>query len=74
MQLTIWVAHAITDTVSERLRRWTRNQLGSARKGLNPLGVALKLCSHQLHIWTIGAPPAGLEPAIFGLEVRRLVH
>ena len=21
-----------------------------------------------------GAPPAGLEPAIFGLEVRRLVH
>lgn len=29
------------DTVSERLRRWTRNPLGSARRGSNPLGVAL---------------------------------
>ena len=28
------------DTVSERLRRWTRNPLGSARRGSNPLGVA----------------------------------
>ena len=27
------------DTVSERLRRWTRNPLGSARRGLSPLGV-----------------------------------
>ena len=25
------------DSVSERLRRWTRNPLGSARKGLNPV-------------------------------------
>ena len=30
------------DTVSERLRRWTRNPLGSARRGSNPLGVALR--------------------------------
>ena len=29
------------DTVSEWLRRWTRNPLGSARRGSNPLGVAL---------------------------------
>jgi hypothetical protein len=29
------------DTVSERLRRWTRNPLGSARRGSNPLGVDL---------------------------------
>ena len=29
------------DTVSERLRRWTRNPLGSARRGSNPLGVVL---------------------------------
>ena len=29
-------AHATTDTVSERLRRWTRNPLGSARRGSNP--------------------------------------
>ena len=28
-----------TDTVSEWLRRWTRNPLGSARRGSNPLGV-----------------------------------
>ena len=28
------------DTVSEWLRRWTRNPLGSARKGSNPLAVA----------------------------------
>ena len=33
-------AHVNTDTVSERLRRWTRNPLGSARRGSNPLGVA----------------------------------
>ena len=31
------------DTVSERLRRWTRNPLGSARRGSNPLGVVLLL-------------------------------
>ena len=30
------------DTVSERLRRWTRNPLGSARRGSNPLGVVMK--------------------------------
>ena len=30
------------DTVSERLRRWTRNPLGSARRGSNPLGVAYR--------------------------------
>ena len=31
------------DTVSEWLRRWTRNPLGSARRGSNPLGVAFVL-------------------------------
>ena len=31
------------DTVSEWLRRWTRNPLGSARRGSNPLGVVLRL-------------------------------
>ena len=34
------------DTVSERLRRWTRNPLGSARRGSNPLAVALR--KHKL--------------------------
>ena len=34
-----------SDTVSERLRRWTRNPLGSARRGSNPLGVAFALVS-----------------------------
>ena len=33
------IAH--TDTVSEWLRRWTRNPLGSARRGSNPLGVGI---------------------------------
>ena len=32
------------DTVSEWLRRWTRNPLGSARKGLNPFGVDACAC------------------------------
>ena len=35
--------HHIRDTVSERLRRWTRNPLGSARRGSNPLGVVLRI-------------------------------
>ena len=34
---------ALHDTVSERLRRWTRNPLGSARRGSNLLGVALSI-------------------------------
>ena len=29
------------DSVSERLRGWTRNPLGSARRGSNPLAVAM---------------------------------
>ena len=29
----------VNDTVSEWLRRWTRNLLGSARVGSNPTGV-----------------------------------
>jgi hypothetical protein len=35
------------DTVSEWLRRWTRNPLGFARRGSNPLGVvfAISRCS-----------------------------
>ena len=48
-----------SDTVSERLRRWTRNPLGSARRGSNPLGVVFcamrvsrivaKASAHELH-------------------------
>ena len=34
------VAMSFNDTVSEWLRRWTRNPLGSAREGSNPFGVA----------------------------------
>jgi hypothetical protein len=29
------------DTLSEWLRRWTRNPLASGRRGSNPLGVAI---------------------------------
>ena len=39
--MTSSAVHMTCDTVSERLRRWTRNPLGSARRGSNPLGVAL---------------------------------
>ena len=41
----------VTDTVSERLRRWTRNPLGSARRGSNPLGVdrCLHTCLVERH-------------------------
>ena len=34
------------DSVSERLRRWTRNPLGSARRGSNPLAVDYQLVRH----------------------------
>ena len=33
------------DSVSERVRRWTRNPLGSARRGSNPLAVVFRLAS-----------------------------
>ena len=39
-----------TDTLSEWLRRWTRNPLGSARKGSSPLGVAL-LARYVAGVW-----------------------
>ena len=42
--------YACTDTLSEWLRRWTRNPLGSARKGSNPLGVAL-LARYVAGVW-----------------------
>ena len=37
------------DSLSEWLRRWTRNPLGSARRGSNPLAVACSLQS-SLHL------------------------
>ena len=35
-----------------------------------------ELLSNTKMLWSPGktTPPVGLEPAIFGLEVRRLVH
>jgi hypothetical protein len=41
-----WASQA-HDTASERLRGWTRNPLGSARMGSNPLGVAYIIVRHQ---------------------------
>ena len=40
------------DTVSEWLRRWTRNPLGSARRGSNPLGVAFSVPRKISGMWT----------------------
>ena len=42
----------INDTVSEWLRRWTRNPLGSARVGSNPTGVDGSFLSKR-HWWQI---------------------
>ena len=44
------------DIVSERLRRWTRNPLGSARRGSNPLAVAFAM--HSLPLDPHGHIPA----------------
>ena len=44
------------DTVSEWLRRWTRNPLGSAREGSNPFGVAFSSC---VATWTLVAESSG---------------
>ena len=40
-----FLAFNSADTVSEWSRRWTRNPLGSARRGSNPLGVDLDASS-----------------------------
>jgi hypothetical protein len=54
------------DSVTEWLRRWTRNPLGSARRGSHPLAVVLwrsapngveKLSSQGFLVSTIGAMP-----------------
>ena len=37
--------------MSEWLRRWTRNPLGSARRGSNPLGVVFFLFEQSLPIF-----------------------
>ena len=42
LKKVVW-QQPINDTVSEWLRRWTRNPLGSARKGSNPFGVDRRL-------------------------------
>ena len=39
------VGNSVRDTVSEWLRRWTRNPLGSAREGSNPFVVAFSNAS-----------------------------
>ena len=44
-----------SDSVSEWLRRWTRNPLGSARRGSNPLAVASSTC--------LMASPKSIKPA-----------
>ena len=41
--ITVKVEALQQDSVSEWLRRWTRNPLGSARRGSNPLAVVLFL-------------------------------
>ena len=52
----------VRDTVSERLRRWTRNPLGSARRGSNPLGVACCARARGLRRKPMQVRPPGIEP------------
>ena len=42
--------HNRHDSVTEWLRWWTRNPLGSARRGSNPLAVVLTLALHWMQI------------------------
>ena len=42
LQVCYDVSYKPQDTVSEWLRRWTRNPLASGRRGSNPLGVDLQ--------------------------------
>jgi hypothetical protein len=52
--------------VSEWLRRWTRNPLGFARRGSNPLGVAF--VAIEFYLWSQDTLPGNL----FDLEpIRR---
>ena len=54
------------DTVSEWLRRWARNPLGSARRSSNPLGVALPRPFQPVTPFSLHP---GTSPRTFGLDV-----
>ena len=62
------------DTVSERLRRWTRNPLGSARRGLNPLGVDWFEVGEEVDWFKVGEEMVwsrrGVEKRMGALMVR----
>ena len=83
MPITKWANNAIRwhDNVTEWLRWWTRNPLGSARRGSNPLAVAFLV--YYIRHGTAVCPAevvvvitleTGLEPAISSLGGRRLIH
>ena len=57
------------DSVSEWLRRWTRNPLGSARAGSNPAAVAIVLsyCQERVSEY-VKTPTVGLEPTTIRLR------
>ena len=54
-----------TDTVSERLRRWTRDPLGSTRRGSNPLGVVARKLAALRPRSEEGMPLPALNPQKF---------
>ena len=43
VDMVVMIVMVVSDTVTEWLRWWTRNPLGSARRGSNPLGVVLDI-------------------------------
>ena len=61
-----WARRAVGATVFPVVRSALDARSGSCRRRRGLLSMVPCVCFE--------APPAGLEPAIFGLEVRRLVH
>ena len=62
------------DTVSERSRRWTRNLLGSACRGLNPLSVDWFEVGEEMDWFKVGEEMVwsrrGVEKRMGALMVR----
>ena len=63
----------VMSTLAQIMNPHLRKRLRVVAIVLHRDALSRKLLDFQMHR-KLKAPPAGLEPAIFGLEVRRLVH
>lgn len=64
-------AYAASDSLAERSKAPDSSSGGEIRVGSNPTAVIIFTCEGHSRQKT---PPTGLEPAIFGLEVQRVIH